>query len=499
VPDIQPLRKAFEMGHPEMARLLISHGHEVNLVSDLHNALGNENALNLLEIVLDHSSEEELRDLRIAPFIRHGHIDVLKWVCGRVPDPLLFLNRQDGQNENEWPLHSAIKRVCWETPPEGAQELVAFMIENGAQVRPSDFVLAAGHLNDLSWLLPHVRDVDGHNESGQSPLCAAAHQGSVQACTQLIEAGADVHQKNTDGLTPFLCGLRHPDVLKQLAKAGASHRVKNPQGENALAHAIKDPLFLVHDFLRLSDFLESQFPQDWPALLEEPSFSGKKLLHVLSKRSVTNVMDLDRFKGVLRGMINAKDQEGLTPLMVASADTNGQVRFLLQAGADVHAKDNKGRTALMHAIETRNAPLTMQLLMAGANPNEANKQGQSPLEVAMAVSASNCVPALLAMGAQSHTDVRFFPPKKWNLLESIMGKHRLSHAINSGDLHFFQFVLGQHPNLSSDDVQAMQDQVHGSKHKSECMAMAQSQLAQFAIESAMEKTMGTPSKTPIKP
>ena len=45
--------------------------------------------------------------------------------------------------------------------------------------------------------------------------------------------------------------------------------------------------------------------------------------------------------------VHAKDNEGKTPLHWAvEQDTSGTVEVLLNRGADVHAKDNEGKTPL---------------------------------------------------------------------------------------------------------------------------------------------------------
>jgi hypothetical protein len=48
--------------------------------------------------------------------------------------------------------------------------------------------------------------------------------------------------------------------------------------------------------------------------------------------------------------VNAKDDEGLTPLMIAAHySTPEMVTLLIDAGADVNAKDDDGQTPLMYA------------------------------------------------------------------------------------------------------------------------------------------------------
>ena len=61
--------------------------------------------------------------------------------------------------------------------------------------------------------------------------------------------------------------------------------------------------------------------------------------------------------------VNAKDEDGWTPLLLAARDnTNPEVlKVLLEAGADAKAKDNAGKTALDHARENEKLKDTQAL------------------------------------------------------------------------------------------------------------------------------------------
>ena len=63
--------------------------------------------------------------------------------------------------------------------------------------------------------------------------------------------------------------------------------------------------------------------------------------------------------------VNAKNNEGVTPLMVASGTGNKTILdILLSAGADVNATSNDGVTALMLAIYTNKISSAETLLKA---------------------------------------------------------------------------------------------------------------------------------------
>lgn len=95
--------------------------------------------------------------------------------------------------------------------------------------------------------------------------------------------------------------------------------------------------------------------------------------------------------------VNAKDNEGMTPLMHAvraeDAETSENVRNLIAAGADVNAKDNDGWTPLMHA---RDEDIVKALISAGADVNAKNIEDKTPLMFAEVLA---CASALIAAGA----------------------------------------------------------------------------------------------------
>ena len=85
--------------------------------------------------------------------------------------------------------------------------------------------------------------------------------------------------------------------------------------------------------------------------------------------------------------VNAKDDTGTTPLMWATNifQNPDAIKVLIKAGADVNAKDNKGITPLMHAIynipldESFKQATIKALIKAGADVNAKDNNGRTPL------------------------------------------------------------------------------------------------------------------------
>jgi len=118
--------------------------------------------------------------------------------------------------------------------------------------------------------------------------------------------------------------------------------------------------------------------------------------------------DIANLRSQLKGAdVNLRDNHGTTPLMYAAALRSVQaMKVLLQAGADVNAKNAFDATALMWGI---NRPDMVRLLLArGADVNARSKMGRTPLLLAASYDGnSEVVKLLLAKGANVMTRDNF--------------------------------------------------------------------------------------------
>jgi ankyrin repeat protein len=99
---------------------------------------------------------------------------------------------------------------------------------------PLSAAVMTGSLATVDWLLAAGTSPDAQ-PSSRSPLVCACMSG-VDCARRLVEAGADIHWRSKDGMTPLMvaAAFRNLPVLELLLEAGADPSARNAAGQNAL-------------------------------------------------------------------------------------------------------------------------------------------------------------------------------------------------------------------------------------------------------------------------
>jgi ankyrin repeat protein len=138
------------------------------------------------------------------------------------------------------------------------------------------------------------------NDQGFSPLLEAARRARSETARALIESGAAVNAKDPYGVTALMFSLiaGSTDIALELINNGADINSRDVDGRTALVEALTS---------------ENEIPVE--------------VIETLVRRGAD---------------VNVRLAGGLTPLMIAASGDSQVARILVEAGADMEAKDDRG-------------------------------------------------------------------------------------------------------------------------------------------------------------
>jgi ankyrin repeat protein len=205
-------------------------------------------------------------------------------------------------------------------------------------------------------------------------------EGRHEIVLLLLSKGAKPYAM--DGWGDRALHLTHSeDVAMALIDCGADIDARNKQGRTPLLTAVMEGR---HEIVRL---LLSK-----GAKLDAMDDEGDTTLHLTwSKDIAMAVIDCG-------ADIEARNKQGRTPLLTATANGSYEIVWLLLSkGAKPDAMDNEGNTALHLATDE---DIAMALIAGGANIEARNKQGRTPLLTATEKGRHEIVRLLLSKGAK---------------------------------------------------------------------------------------------------
>lgn len=258
---------------------------------------------------------------------------------------------------------------------------------------------ATGTVAELRELIAKGSNVRHANALGITALHFAASD-PVRARI-LIEAGADVNAVSKQGRAPVHIAASAPGslaTLQLLAAKGADLKATDKGGNDALLLAVgcnDEPMtrFLLDQGLTPNP----DNPAGNTPLQAAASHGNIAITRLLLARKARPDAASIRGGEVKHGPIQLRQ---LTPLMLAAAYGSPELlNLLLDAGANINAKDCRGMTPLMLSVasETQRADVVKLLLKRGADPSVKSLAGETALDWARKF---NNPQVLAALGAK---------------------------------------------------------------------------------------------------
>ena len=245
-------------------------------------------------------------------------------------------------------------------------------------------------------------------------LCAPAHAGKQPAASVKSRSGAGAPPPSSEDLSLAETILRNADFLvaceegnltklKKLLADGADPNASRTSGATALAYAIEG---------HHSDVVRILL--DAKADPNRTSFGLAPLFLAAEAGDLESVKLLLKAGAKVDSRLAAVDEDmkprnGDTPLIGAASPTGKAVvvRELLAAGADVNAKADTGKTAVMQAVASENAEVLRAILEAkpDVKARMAAPEDIDVLTLAVGKSRADMVGMLIAAGADVNVKI----------------------------------------------------------------------------------------------
>ncbi|MFC1855547.1 ankyrin repeat domain-containing protein [Thermodesulfobacteriota bacterium] len=206
----------------------------------------------------------------------------------------------------------------------------------------------------VSDLVTTYEKVSMKDTSPGATFMNAIYGGDISKIRKLIKEGADVNEKDVDGMSALMSTIRNLcdiDIVKLLIANGADLNATTDNGSTALMFAsIEEEINIVKALIKSGADVNIQNNDGENALMWAIMDSRPEAEKLLVKSGTD---------------LNARDKNGRNVLMMIGDEEFAEL--IIKKGADVNVKDNDGRTALMNAKAFGNKYLVDLLMKAGAN------------------------------------------------------------------------------------------------------------------------------------
>lgn len=262
----------------------------------------------------------------------------------------------------------------------------------GASVSLIEAVKADNRAQALQ-LIQQGADVNAREPDGTTALHYAAHNGNAELVERLLRAKAKVNVQNDYGASPMseAAQIGHAGIIKALLKAGADVESPNREGQTALmAVARAGNVEAAQALLKAGAQVDAreQWGQQtalmWAAAQRQAEMVKLLIQHRADVNARAAVRDWQR-RSTAEPRPKGMNRGGLTPLLFAAREGCVQcAKYLIEEGkADINLPDPDRTSPLLLALMNLHFDLAAYLITAGADVDQWDFYGQTPLYVAI--------------------------------------------------------------------------------------------------------------------
>lgn len=268
----------------------------------------------------------------------------------------------------------------------------------------------------------HVNLSDVRSEKGETPAMFALEKGKLGLFNELVSRSEMTLDHNSKLLKIALNGIReqerlkksgsanyHPELHEALIEQVKTWVVKNPQlvnqsfddGTTPLMRASESGNLSLVKFM-LKNGADAHVLKAEPRILNpnEPPIIEKSVIHFAVRSENPEMVRLMIDEGVSLKVIDANGYTPMQCLVAKYRPTLAQVIELKGQEQELSAVDSKGNTLLHLAVARSGADkslgLIRDLMKEGLNPCQKNKEGKSPVMIAISDEYRN-YPVVVAM------------------------------------------------------------------------------------------------------
>ncbi|HXC59296.1 MAG TPA: ankyrin repeat domain-containing protein [Steroidobacteraceae bacterium] len=285
-------------------------------------------------------------------------------------------------------------------------------------------------------LIESGADVRAKLSDGTTALHYAAHAGNQELANRLINAGALVNARNDYGSTPMQEAAERGDaaLIRALLKAGADANTANDEGETALMTVARTGnveaaklLIKARADVNAVESWRGQTALMWAAAQSNPDMVQLLLKSGAKPNVISSVRDWAR-KVTAEPRPQNRPPGGFTALLLAAREGCAAcAQALIKGHADLNLTNPENITPLLEAILNARFDTAKVLIEAGADVNRWDVWGRAPLYSAIDYNTTprggrpdrpssdatlplDIAKMLLDRGANPNMQLKLFPP-----------------------------------------------------------------------------------------
>ena len=401
---VTPIEMAVKNNNKEMCLFLVNKG--VSIVAAIDEGFLQQKN-DLLKVFIDKSPN--LNDNLLKAF-KAGNMDIIHYCLDKGADKnikdekgksLLLLATESGDMD--------IVKFCTEDLKLNPQD-VSFRNETSLMLAAQN-----GNTTLLSYLLQRGVNLEAEDISGETALFYALESGSENAFHFLVGQQANINHASKDNTTLLIKAAIEGqyDVMNYLMEKGAAINTKNNKGQTAYNVVIS--AFFINDELAMK-LIEKG------ADIEAKNDNGQTLLFIEAEDDHLSKV---KYLHSLGANIDTRDNDNYRP----DIHSTGMIRFLIENGADINARDDDGNTYMCEAIILNDLSLASFLVSKGIDLDQNCYFEECPLIKAIEDNNFEFVKFLVENGADVNNTDRY-------------GKNVLERSLAEGNMQIIQYLSG---------------------------------------------------------